>query len=178
MASAEWDNDQHPLALSGQFARACARGAHGARLSEGPNGRQNEYGKRNVHPVLPAMGDGKLRLGEMDQQGIDPALLSLNVPGVDWFPVADGPSVARETTMTLRSWWSAIRTGLLHLPTLTMQAPDAAAAQLERTSAAGFRGAMIYSNVAGRPPDDPKVQSVFDTTARLEAPTSSIRPSR
>jgi aminocarboxymuconate-semialdehyde decarboxylase len=36
--------------------------------------------------------------------------------------------------------------------------------------AAGFRGAMIYSNVAGRPLDAPELRVEFDTAARLRAP--------
>jgi aminocarboxymuconate-semialdehyde decarboxylase len=56
------------------------------------------------------------------------------------------------------------------LATLPMQTADAAAAELGRAMASGFRGAMIYSNVAGRPLDDPELRVVFDTAARLEAP--------
>jgi aminocarboxymuconate-semialdehyde decarboxylase len=51
-----------------------------------------------------------------------------------------------------------------------MQAPEDAAAELERTYAAGFLGAMIYSNVAGRPLDDPALRVVFDTAAALNVP--------
>ena len=50
-------------------------------IAAGPNGRQIEYGQGNIHPVLPAMGDVELRLREMDQQGIDVAVLSINIPG-------------------------------------------------------------------------------------------------
>jgi aminocarboxymuconate-semialdehyde decarboxylase len=129
-----------------------------------------EYGQGNVHPVLPAMGDVDLRLREMDEQGIDVAVLSVNIPGVDWFPVADGPSVAREVNDELADLVARHPDRFVALATLPMQAPDAAAAELERATAAGFRGAMIYSNVAGRPLDDQALRVVFDAAARLEAP--------
>ena len=45
------------------------------RISESPQGWQIEYGKGNIHPVLPNMGDVELRLREMDEQGIDVAML-------------------------------------------------------------------------------------------------------
>jgi aminocarboxymuconate-semialdehyde decarboxylase len=58
----------------------------------------------------------------------------------------------------------------LALATLPLQAPEAAAEELERVMARGFRGAMIYSNVAGRHLDDPALRVLFDAAARLEAP--------
>jgi predicted TIM-barrel fold metal-dependent hydrolase len=150
--------------------RALERRSEQPRVSEGPQGPQIEYGKEYAHPVLPAMGDVDLRLREMDEDGIDVAILSINIPGVDWFPAADGPSVARDVNDELSDLVRSHPNRFVALATLPMQAPDAAAAELERAMAAGFRGAMIYSNVAGRPLDDPALRVVFDTAAQLRAP--------
>jgi aminocarboxymuconate-semialdehyde decarboxylase len=49
-----------------------------------------------------------------------------------------------------------------------MQDPEAAAAELERTVAAGFRGAMVYSNVAGERLDAAERRVVFDVAAKLD----------
>ncbi|MEY2461738.1 MAG: aminocarboxymuconate-semialdehyde decarboxylase, partial [Acidimicrobiaceae bacterium] len=46
----------------------------------------------------------------------------------------------------------------------------AAAAELERTAAAGFRGALVYSNVAGHPLDEPRFRVVFDAAGELGVP--------
>jgi aminocarboxymuconate-semialdehyde decarboxylase len=162
--------DVHSHYLAASLVQALERRSELPKISPGPNGRQIEYGKGNIHPVLPAMGDVKLRLREMDEQGIDMALLGINVPGVDWFPAADGPPVAREVNDELAELVGNHPERFVALATLPMQAPDAAAAELERTMSAGFRGAMIYSNVAGRPLDDPELRVVFDTAARLQAP--------
>jgi predicted TIM-barrel fold metal-dependent hydrolase len=51
-----------------------------------------------------------------------------------------------------------------------MQAPDAAAAELERAAGLGLHGMMLYSNVAGWPLDDPRFRPVFETAARLDLP--------
>jgi aminocarboxymuconate-semialdehyde decarboxylase len=162
--------DVHSHYLAASLVNALQRRTELPRVSDGPDGPQIEYGQGNIHPVLPAMGDVELRLREMDEQGIDVALLSINVPGVDWFPAADGPSVAREVNHELADLVGRHPDRFMALATLPMQAPDAAAAELERVMATGFRGAMIYSNVAGRHLDDPALRVVFDTAARLEAP--------
>jgi aminocarboxymuconate-semialdehyde decarboxylase len=162
--------DVHSHYLAASLVNALQRRTELPRISHGPDGRLIEYGQGNIHPVLPAMGDVELRLGEMDEQGIDVALLSINVPGVDWFPAADGPSVAREVNDELADLVDRHPGRFMALATLPLQVPDAAAAELERVMAAGFRGAMIYSNVAGRHLDDPALRVVFDTAARLEAP--------
>jgi aminocarboxymuconate-semialdehyde decarboxylase len=162
--------DIHTHYLASSLVRALERRTELPRISDGPTGPQIEYGKGNIHPVLPAMGDVELRLREMDEQRIDVAILSINIPGVDWFPVSDGPSVAREVNDELAELMKRHPDRFEALATLPMQAAEAAAEELERVAAAGFRGAMIYSNVAGRSLDDPELRVVFDTAARLEKP--------
>jgi aminocarboxymuconate-semialdehyde decarboxylase len=162
--------DVHTHYLAAALVRALERRTELPRISDGPSGRQIEYGQGNIHPWIPAMGDVQLRLREMDEQGIDVAVLSINIPGVDWFPVADGPSVAREVNHELADLVARHPFRFVALATLPMQAPEDAAAELERVMAIGFRGAMIYSNVAGRALDDPELRVVFETAARLQAP--------
>ena len=161
--------DVHTHYLAASLVKALERRTELPRISDGPDGRQIEYGENNIHPVLPAMGDVGLRLREMDEQGIDVALLSINVPGVDWFPAADGPSVAREVNDELAELVARHPDRFMALATLPLQAPEAAAAELARAMAAGFRGAMIYSNAAGRHLDDPELRVVFDAAAELSA---------
>src|SRR5438067_8914281 len=130
--------DIHTHYLAASLVSALERRTELPRISDGPNGRQIEYGKGNIHPVLPAMGDVDLRLREMGEQGIDVAILSINIPGVDWFPVSDGPSVAREVNDELAELVGRHPDRFAALATLPMQAPDAAAEELERVAAAGF----------------------------------------
>lgn len=162
--------DIHTHYLASTLVAALERRTELPRISEGPRGRQIEYGKGNIHPVLPNMGDVELRLREMDEQGIDVALLSINIPGVDWFPTADGAAVASEVNDELADLVARHPDRFAALATLPMQAPEAAAAELERVISAGFSGAMIYSNVAGGHLDQPGLRVVFDTAAHLGAP--------
>jgi predicted TIM-barrel fold metal-dependent hydrolase len=128
------------------------------------------YGEGNIHPLLPAMADLQRRLADMDEQGIDVAVLSVNIPGTDWFPKSDGPAVAREVNDELADIVAAHPDRLAAMATLPMQCPEDAAAELERTHALGFRGGMVFSNAAGRPIDEPECRVVFDTAARLGVP--------
>ncbi len=162
--------DIHTHYLASSLVAALERRTELPRISAGPQGRQIEYGRGNIHPVQDNMGDADLRLKEMDEQGIDVALLSINIPGVDWFPPADGPVVARDVNDELSDLVRAHPERFAALATLPMQAPEAAADELERVMAAGFRGALIYSNVAGGHLDQPHLRVVFDTAARLGAP--------
>jgi predicted TIM-barrel fold metal-dependent hydrolase len=161
--------DIHSHFLASSLVEALERRSELPRITDSLEGRLIEYGQGNVHPMLAAMGDVELRLHDMDEQGIDVAVLSLNIPGVDWFPVSEGPSVARAVNDEFADLVAAYPERFVALATLPMQAPKAAAAELERAVAAGFRGAMIYSNVAGKPLDEPEFRVVFDTAARLEA---------
>jgi predicted TIM-barrel fold metal-dependent hydrolase len=128
------------------------------------------YGAGNVHPVLPAMGDVERRLADMDDQGIDVAVLSVNIPGTDWFPASDGPAIAREVNDELADIVARHPDRLAAMATLPMQAPEAAAEELERTDAMGFCGGMVFSNAAGQPLDGSDKAVVFDVAARLGAP--------
>lgn len=128
------------------------------------------YGAGNVHPMLPAMGDIELRLADMDEQGIDLAVLSVNVPGADWFPTADGPAVARDINDELAELVARHSDRLAAMACLPMQAPEAAAEELERTHALGFHGGMVFSNAAGEPLDASDKAVVFDVASRLDTP--------
>ena len=158
--------DVHTHFLPATLVDALRRRTELPRISDG----QIEYGEGNGHALLPNMGDLELRLHDMDEQGIDLAVLGANVPGVDWFPAGDAPAIARDVNDELNDLAAAHPDRLAALATLPMQAPDAAAAELERAVGGGAVGAMIYSNVAGTALDDPVFGVVFDAAAALGVP--------
>jgi predicted TIM-barrel fold metal-dependent hydrolase len=163
--------DVHSHYLPTALTEALARRSELPRISEGSGGRRLiEYGAGNVHPMLPSMGDVDARLHDMNTQGISVALISVNVPGLDWFPVNDGPRIARDVNDELLDVVAAHPDRLAALAALPLQTPDAAAAELERAVGEGAAGAMIYSNAAGRPLDAPQFEPVFDVAARLGVP--------
>jgi predicted TIM-barrel fold metal-dependent hydrolase len=162
--------DVHSHYLPDALVRALERRDAFPLISDGPDGRMIRYGKGNGHPMLPAMTDLDVRLGDMDEQGIDMAVLSVIVPGVDWFPAADGVAVARDANDELAEVTRAHPDRFAAMAVLPTQAPEAAAAELERATALGLRGAIVYSNAAGRNLDEPDLQVIFDTAAALGQP--------
>ena len=162
--------DVHTHYLAAALVSALESSSARARITSGPGGRMIEYGAGNVHPLLPAMIDIDRQLEEMEAGGIDSALLSVNVPGVDWFEPADGIAVSRDVNDELVALVTRHPQRLQALATLPMQAPEDAAAELERAVGVGLPGAMVYSNAAGRALDDDEFEVVFATAARLDVP--------
>jgi aminocarboxymuconate-semialdehyde decarboxylase len=162
--------DVHTHYLPAALVSALEKRQELPKISEGPDGRLIHYGEGNIHPVLPEMGDVERRLADMDDQGIDVAVLSINIPGIDWFPVADGPAIAREVNDELAALVAAHPDRLQALAALPMQKPEAAATELERCVDIGFRGGLIFSNVAGTPVDVPQFASVFEAAAHCDVP--------
>jgi len=162
--------DVHTHYLPHVLVEALRRRDELPRVSQGADGDVIEYGEGNIHPYLPAMGDLDLRLRDMDAAGIDLAVISTNIPGIDWFPAADGPPIARDVNDELAAVVARHPGRLAALAALPMQAPEAAAAELERAVGNGLVGAMIYSNVAGAQLDEPRFEVVYETVARLGVP--------
>ena len=109
------------------------------------------------------MEDLDLRLREMDEQGIDYAVLSTNVPGVDWFPKSDAPAHrARRQRRAQRAGDAITPTASPCSPCCRMQAPEAAAAELERAvGGRRRRGDDLLQrggHAAGRPGPDRRLR--------------------
>jgi len=162
--------DVHTHYLPAALIDALERREELPKISAGRDGRLIHYGEGNIHPLQENMADLELRLREMDEQRIDLAVISVNVPGCDWFPPAEGESVARAVNDELADLVRTHPERLAALATLPMQNPEAAASELERTHGKGFAGAMVYSNAAGRHLDAPDLRVVFDTAAQLGVP--------
>ena len=60
-----------------------------------------EYSPEVAYPLEPLLGDVDAKLAMMDQHGISHSVLSVNVPGVDWFAERDAASLYKELA-TLR----------------------------------------------------------------------------
>lgn len=162
--------DIHTHYLPRTLVQALERRTELPRISGPSDARVIEYGEGNVHPVLPAMSDLDLRRADMERDGIGTAVLAVNVPGLDWFPEDEGADVARAVNDELADVVAHGDGRLAALAALPMQAPDAAAAELERAVSSGFKGATVYSNVAGHGLDEPRFRDVFATAARLDVP--------
>jgi predicted TIM-barrel fold metal-dependent hydrolase len=162
--------DVHTHFMPAALVRALERRDGFPRIERSAAGAYIHYGPGSGNPLLRSMERLDARLEDMDRQGIDVAVLCVNVPGVDAFDAADGIAVAREANDELASIVAASGGRIASLAVLPGQAPEAAAAELERAVGAGLCGAAVFSNVGGTTLDAPGMEVIFDTAAALDVP--------
>ncbi|NUT46193.1 MAG: amidohydrolase family protein [Saccharothrix sp.] len=124
------------------------------------------------HPVMRRLRDvGEGRLADMDDQGIDVAVLSLATPGVQNLPAADAVPVARAANDALAEVVAAHPRRFQAFAAIPTSAPDAATAELERAvTRLGFRGAMLYGRTGDKLADAPEFDDLYATAERLGVP--------
>ena len=129
-----------------------------------------EYGEGSAAPLAPVFFEPELILERMDEAGIDHAVLSVTIPGVDWLGAEHGEEVAQaanEETAAIVARYPDRFSGLATVP---LQAPERAVKVLRQAGALGLKGAMIYSNVAGGHLDEPARRVFFDAASSLDVP--------
>ncbi|WP_269112255.1 amidohydrolase family protein [Lentzea aerocolonigenes] len=133
-------------------------------------GARQPYGED--HPVMRRLRDvGDQRLADMDDQGIDVAVLSLATPGVQNLPAADAVSVAREANDALAEIVAARPDRFQALAVIPTSSPENAAAELERAvTQLGFPGAMLYGRTGDKTADAPEFDDLYATAERLRVP--------
>ncbi len=135
------------------------------------------YAPGVAYPLVPDMIDLDEKLARLDAAGIDFAILSVNIPGVDFFDAAEAPALARAVNDELLDCVAHHPSRLAALATVPLQTPGAAAEELERAVGLGLKGAMSYANVAGRPLDEPEFRVFFAVAAQLDVPVL-LHPTR
>ena len=149
-------------------ARALELRAEAPRIFEREGKTLIEYGERSVAPLTPVFFEPELILEQMDRAGIDHAVLSVSIPGVDWLEVGQGEEVAEAANEETAEIVARHPDRFSGLATVPLQAPERAAEVLRHAVALGLRGAMIYSNVAGAHLDAPSRRIFFDVASSLD----------
>ncbi|MGW0819347.1 amidohydrolase family protein [Streptomyces viridiviolaceus] len=108
-------------------------------------------------PTRSQLLDLAARLAAMDAAGQNMALLSLNPPGVQPYKPADAVDLARDFNDELAGIVRDHPSRFAGLATVTPQAPDEAAKEIERAMGAlGLHGIMINSHTNGHYLDEPR----------------------
>ena len=111
------------------------------------------------------------RLKDMDRNDIDVQVLTLTTPGVERESPARGVKLARLTNDGFAEIIEKHPDRFTALSTLPLQDPAAAVDELERSvTELGLRGAMLLSNVNGRPLDSKEFQPVYEKAVKLDVP--------
>ena len=162
--------DVHSHYMPKAVARALEGRADAPRIFKREGKSLIEYGERSVAPLTPVFSEPELILERMDEAGIDHAVLSVTIPGVDWLEAQHGEEVAQaanEETAAIVARYPDRFSGLATVP---LQAPERAASVLRQAAGLGLKGAMVYSNVAGGHLDEPSRRIFFDTASSLDLP--------
>ena len=111
------------------------------------------------------------RLKDMARCGVDMQVITLTTPGVEREEPELGIRLARLTNDAYGDIMERFPDRFVALATLPMQSPAAATEELERAvKERGLRGAMIFSNVGGKPIDGREFTPVYEKAVQLDVP--------
>jgi predicted TIM-barrel fold metal-dependent hydrolase len=127
--------------------------------------------------VMPNHCDPAAAVRAMDAHGIALTLLSINDPGPEWFGEA-APEVARMCNDFIAGAVRAFPGRFAGLAVLPLPDIPAALAELDRcVSELGFKGVLVYTNIAGRFLDEPHFRPLFARAVELDLPVV-LHPAR
>ncbi len=114
---------------------------------------------------------GELRLGEMDEAGVDVQVLSHGAPGTQKMAPELAVRMARQTNDRLHAFIQTNPKRFAGFGLLPTPDPMAAADELERAvTRLGFKGAMIHGLTNGRFLDERQFWPIFERAQALDVP--------
>jgi aminocarboxymuconate-semialdehyde decarboxylase len=123
-----------------------------------------------LRKIPPLYLDVDAKLASMDAAGIARTALSINDPGPEWFG-DDGPAVARLANDFVADVVRRHPARFFGLCVLPLQDMKASLAELDRAvRESGMRGILLYTNLAGRFPDEPEFRPLFARAVELDVP--------
>lgn len=123
-----------------------------------------------LRKVPPHYLDANAKLASMDASGIEITMLSTNDPGPEWFG-ADGPAVAQLIHDSLAGVIAKHPTRFRGLCVLPLQNEKAAAEELDRcVKKLGFKGILLYTNLAGAWCDESQFHWLYARAEELGVP--------
>lgn len=123
-----------------------------------------------LRKIPPHYMDVSAKLAAMDANGIAMTALSINDPGPEWFG-ADGPAVARILNDFVAGIAREHPARFFGLCVLPLQDMPASIAELDRcVRQLGMKGILLYTNLAGKFPDEPEFRPLFARAVELDVP--------
>lgn len=123
-----------------------------------------------LRKILPHYTDVDAKIRTMDASGIAMTALSINDPGPEWFG-ADGPAVAQMANDFVAGVVRRHPTRFFGLCVLPLQDMKASLTELDRCARdLGMKGILLYTNLAGRYPDEVEFHPIFARAEKLGLP--------
>jgi predicted TIM-barrel fold metal-dependent hydrolase len=135
------------------------------------NGEDRYVKKGDWHrKILPKHMDVSAKLADMDAAGIQITALSINDPGPEWFG-EHGVALARTMNDFVAEIVRQHPTRFIGLCVLPLQDMDASFVELDRCiHKLGMKGILLYTNLAGRFPDEPPFRPLFARAVEWDVP--------
>ncbi|MCX7826752.1 MAG: amidohydrolase family protein [Verrucomicrobiae bacterium] len=123
-----------------------------------------------LRKLPPHYFDVNVKLAAMDAAGVEQTALSINDPGPEWFG-ADGPAVAGIANDFIAGVVRRHPRRFFGLCVLPLPDMRASLAEMDRcVKQIGMRGILLYTNLAGRLPDEPECRPLFARAVELDLP--------
>jgi predicted TIM-barrel fold metal-dependent hydrolase len=123
-----------------------------------------------LRKIPPHYMDVQAKLASMDANGIAMTALSINDPGPEWFG-DEGPEVARILNNFVADIVRSHPTRFFGLCVLPLQDMTASLVELDRcVNQLGMKGVLLYTNLAGKFPDEPEFRPLFKRAVELDIP--------
>lgn len=123
-----------------------------------------------LRKIPPHYFDVEAKLRAMDLAGVSLTALSINDPGPEWFG-ADGPAVAQLLNDFIAGVVRRHPTRFFGLCVLPLQDIRASLTELDRcVRQLGMKGILLYTNLAGKFPDEPEFRPLFARAVELDIP--------
>jgi len=114
---------------------------------------------------------GEKRIAAMDAAGIDVQVVSLTMPGCEYFDGETATAMAADANDRLSEAVREYPDRLAGFASIPTAVPAAAAKELERAvTRLGFKGAMVNGHVRGEYLDDGKYWAIFECAQALNVP--------
>ncbi len=140
-------------------------------LKTRPDGHEEIF--RGDTPVAfpqPGHFDYKLRLKQMDANGIDVSIVSLTCPNVYWGNEEISCRAARESNDSMAEALNNYPDRIRWFTSLPWEYPQRAVEELARSCDLGASGVMVLANVAGRSLNDPCFATIWEAIDQLALP--------
>lgn len=142
-----------------------------ARVSSDEHGRLLIHYTGDYNVVVGPHIDIEHRLKDMNRTDIDMQVLTLTTPGVERESAQRGIKLAKLTNDGFAEIIEKHPDRFTALATLPLQDPEAAVEELERSvNELGLKGAMLLSNVNGKPLDSVEFLPVYEKAEKLDVP--------
>jgi predicted TIM-barrel fold metal-dependent hydrolase len=137
-----------------------------------PGARDESVALNDRGDILERLFDiGEQRVQAMDAAGVDVQILSIAPPGTHGLPAREAIALSRDANDRASEAVDRYPTRLRAMTTLPMSDPDAAVAELQRTTnATAHVGIMSYGRSGERPLDDPVYDELLAAAASLRRP--------